>query len=162
MALEPIKDVTQYSTAQGAAPGLCPEAPFRLLLCAGSNRGKTSSIVNLVTEQRFYAKTFQMVFLVSPSLGIDNSLDPILAHMKRLGQDTEEDAIDKWDDRWLREKLEHHKAVVANQKTELKHKKVGVVCSSWTMWLRGKPVCPYVQAPFWPISSPKEGKQCAL
>ena len=80
--------------------------------------------MNLVTDPRFYAKAFQRVFLVSPSLGIDNSLDPILAHMKRLGQDTEEDAMDRWDDRWLREKLEHHKAVVAHQKNELKHKKI--------------------------------------
>ena len=110
MALGPIKGVTQYTTAQGAAPGLCPDAPFRLLLCAGSNRGKTSSIVNLVTEQRFYAKTFQRVFLVSPSLGIDNSLDPILAHMKRMGQDVEEDSIDRWDNQWLQEKYLHHKA----------------------------------------------------
>ena len=40
--------------------------------------------------------------------------------MKRLGQNVEEDAIDRWDDRWLREKLDHHKAVVAYQKGELR------------------------------------------
>ncbi len=76
MALGTTKSVTQYTTAQGGSPGMCPDAHFRLLLCAGSNRGKTSAIVSMVTYQRFFAKTFNRVFLVSPSLAIDDSLNP--------------------------------------------------------------------------------------
>ena len=44
MALGPIKGVTNYTTAQGASPGLCPEEPFRLLLCDKALRGSSIQV----------------------------------------------------------------------------------------------------------------------
>ena len=125
-AIKPIQGIVKYTTAQAGEPELAPRVPFRICLCAGSNKGKTTTLVDLITNPKFYKNTFQRVVLVSPSLGIDDSLNPILAHMKSLGQDVESDSIITWDDFWLQQKLDVHRKIVEFQKLELKHTKSSI------------------------------------
>ena len=66
--------------------------------------------------------------MASPSLGVDDSLNPLLAHMRSLGQDVESDSINTWDDSWLQQKMDEHRKIVEFQKRELKHTKI------WDAW----------------------------
>ena len=121
VAIGPIKGVKSYTVAPPGDETSSPSTPARVLLVAGSNRGKTSAICALTTEDRFWGKSMNRVILMSPSLGIDDSLKPILAHMKKLGGNPDEDAIDRWDDDWLETKLAEHRRAVEYQKNELGH-----------------------------------------
>ena len=67
-------------------------------------------------QQKFFRNVFSALVLVSPSLGVDDMLNPLLKRMSQLGQDPDRDSRKEFDDAWLQEKLDNHKKVIQYQK----------------------------------------------
>ena len=70
-----------------------PSLPCRLLALGNSGSGKTTAIINLITDPRFYGhKPWQRVYWCSPTAAADDALTPLRRYVEDvLKQDQEED-----------------------------------------------------------------------
>ena len=87
-----IPGVKEYKFPQSPS---CPEAPwdsFRLCIASNTVGSKTTNILNMCLQQKFYRNVFSAIILVSPSLGVDDMLNPLLRRMEQLGQDPDRDS----------------------------------------------------------------------
>jgi hypothetical protein len=109
-----LEGVKEYKFRQSPHYPEVQKCPFRTCYVAGSTGGKTNLLVTQVTQH--FRGVFSRIVLVSPSHGLDDTLQPIYKLMESLGQDVEEDCRDHYDDTWLTEKLSEQRRIVEYQK----------------------------------------------
>ena len=113
--VEKIKGVTEYEFAQSKYYPECPRTPFRCALVSGSGGGKTTTILALCL-QIYGFDVFSRFIVVSPSIGIDDAWNPLMAEMRKRDIDPKEYTIDHYDDAWLMKHLDEQRAVCEYQK----------------------------------------------
>ena len=116
--------IKQYHTCQPKIEGV-PKLPFRMLMCAQSQSGKTTTIVNLLTKA--YQDCFARIWVVSHSAKIDDSWTPVRQMMERKGWDPEEHLMDSFDTDIIKEILDTQKKLIKLQK-DSKQKHLHSVC----------------------------------
>ena len=85
-------EAPEFSFPQAESDAL-PSLPFRLLALGNSGSGKTTAMINLITDRRFYPKNaWQRVYWCSPTAAADDALTPLRRYVEDvLKQDQEED-----------------------------------------------------------------------
>ena len=109
-----LEGVKEYKFKQSRFYPHTPRTPFRQAIVAGSGSGKTNLLITQATQH--FKGVFSRIILVSPSVGLDDTLKPLYRMMEELGQDVEEDCLDHYDDAWLTEKLNEQRRIVEYQK----------------------------------------------
>ena len=76
-----------------AESDVLPSLPCRMLCLGNSSSGKTTTIINLITDKRFYGhKPWERVYWCSPTAAVDDALEPLRRYVEdTLHQDQEED-----------------------------------------------------------------------
>ena len=85
-------EAPEFSFPQAESDAL-PSLPFRLLALGNSGSGKTTAMINMITDPRFYGKKpWERVYWCSPTAAVDDALTPLRRYVEDvLKQDQEED-----------------------------------------------------------------------
>ena len=91
MDIRPISG-SEFSFPQ-AESDVLPSLPLRMLALGNSGSGKTTTLINLITDRRFYGrKPWERIYWCSPTAAADDALEPLRRHVQDvLKQDQEED-----------------------------------------------------------------------
>jgi hypothetical protein len=63
------KDTKKYPPM----PKPLPQFPFRLLLLGSSAGGKTTLLLNILTNENFYKGVFDKIYIISPTISVDST-----------------------------------------------------------------------------------------
>jgi hypothetical protein len=91
MDIRPIEG-PEFSFPQ-AESDVLPSLPMRMLALGNSSSGKTTTIINLITDPRFYGhKPWERVYWCSPTAAADDALEPLRRYVEDvLKQPQDED-----------------------------------------------------------------------
>ena len=89
MEVGPVKQKVSEIRFKQSKSDILPKLPMRAMFLGNSGNGKTSLIVNLITDERFYGnKAFSKVLWFSPTSLLDDTLTPVREYVeKNLEQD---------------------------------------------------------------------------
>jgi hypothetical protein len=92
MDIRPIEG-PEFSFPQSDSEVL-PSLPLRMLALGNSGSGKSTTIVNLITDPRFYGhKPWERVYWCSPTSSVDDAMEPLRRYVEDvLKQPQDEDA----------------------------------------------------------------------
>ena len=78
---------------QEAESDVLPPLPLRMLALGNSGSGKTTALIKMITDPRFYGKKpWERVYWCSPTAEVDDALAPLRRYVEDvLKQDQEED-----------------------------------------------------------------------
>ena len=78
---------------QEAESDVLPSLPLRMLALGNSSSGKTTTIINLITDPRFYGKKpWERIYWCSPTAEVDDALAPLRRYVEDvLKQPQDED-----------------------------------------------------------------------
>ena len=120
MALEikPIQDGHAVTYRQ-PKNDILMRIPFRGLVLAPSNSGKTVAIVNMLTRPEFYGGLFDHIYWCSPTATIDPALDALRKYVKSREQDQDKDPTfhDSVDVEFLQSRVNRQKRVMEHMKS---------------------------------------------
>ena len=76
-----------------AANDVMPSLPLRMLALGNSGSGKTVTIINMITDPRFFGKRpWERVYWCSPTAAADDAMEPLRRYVEDvLKQNQEED-----------------------------------------------------------------------
>ena len=90
MEIRPI-DGPDFSFPQ-AESDVLPSLPLRMLALGNSGSGKTTALINLITDKRFYRGKWERVYWCSPTSVVDDAIEPLRRYVEdELKQDQEKD-----------------------------------------------------------------------
>ncbi len=93
MEIGPLKEGYSVQIPQ-AKSDILPALPLRMLCLAPGSSGKTTVIVTLLTDPRFYRGKFSKMYWCSPSATVDPALDVLREYVRdHLDQDTTNDPV---------------------------------------------------------------------
>ena len=92
-----IKPIHEEKSDKLNIPDRLPQPPFRMILVACSNSGKTTVINNLLSHKQFgYKQLFKKnIFLFSPSAHYDTALDNLNLKEKNIREKFDQEFIDE-------------------------------------------------------------------
>jgi len=90
-----VYDQKQYNIKQSKYD--VPKTPFRQLLLAQSNSGKTNLISNMIIN--FYDKVFERIYIFSHSINIDAAWEPVKQYLSKNYDESHYKLFDKWDEK---------------------------------------------------------------
>jgi len=75
-------EAPEFSFPQAESDAL-PSLPFRLLALGNSGSGKTTAMINMITDPRFYGKKpWERVYWCSPTAAVDDALTPLRRYVE--------------------------------------------------------------------------------
>jgi hypothetical protein len=91
MDIRPISG-SEFSFPQ-AESDVLPSLPLRMLALGNSGSGKSTTLINLITDGRFYGRRpWERIYWCSPTAAADDALEPLRRHVENvLKQDQETD-----------------------------------------------------------------------
>ena len=127
MDIRPIEGL-EFSFPQ-AESDVLPSLPMRMLALGNSSSGKTTTIINLITDPRFYGrKPWERVYWCSPTAAADDALEPLRRYVEDvLKQDQEVDATfhDHIDVAFLTKVIERQRKITERMKAMTPRPKKG-------------------------------------
>ena len=133
MALEikPLKESHKVTYRQPKSE-ILPRIPFRGLVLAPSNSGKTVSVVNMLTRDDMYKGCFSHVYWCSPSATIDSALDPlrefVSKHLPEQDQETDPTFHDFVDVKFLESRVARQRRIVEYMKKTKQKQHAPAMC----------------------------------
>ena len=97
-----------------------PSLPLRMLALGNSGSGKTTALINMITDPRFYGrKPWERVYWCSPTAEVDDALAPLRRYVEDvLKQDQEDDPTfhDHIDVPFLQSRIERQRKITERMK----------------------------------------------
>ena len=107
-------------TFQEAESDVLPQLPLRMLALGNSGSGKTTALINMITDPRFYGKKpCERVYWCSPTAEVDDALAPLRRYVEDvLKQDQEQDPTfhDHIDVPFLQSRIERQRKITERMK----------------------------------------------
>jgi hypothetical protein len=86
MDIRPIEG-PEFSFPQ-AESDVLPSLPLRMLALGNSGSGKTTALINLITDKRFYRGKWARIYWCSPTAVVDDAMEPLRRYVEdELKQD---------------------------------------------------------------------------
>ena len=118
----PIKDKTKLEIRQSPTPHL-PRTPLRLLACAASSSGKTTTVASMILDKAKYRGVRDSIFMFSQSVDHDGTWNEVKKYVRQeMGKDPKDHFFSEWDGDATREIISDQAAIVKWHKDE-GHKK---------------------------------------
>ena len=101
-----------------------------MLALAPGSSGKSTAIITMITDKRFYRGAWEHVYWCSPTATVDDALDPLRDYVKELDQDQAEDPTfhDSLDVPFLTKVIARQKRVTEWMKKQNPRPKKGFGC----------------------------------
>ena len=105
-----------------------PSLPLRMLALGNSGSGKTTALINLITDKRFYRGKWARIYWCSPTAAADDALEPLRRYVEdELKQPQDEDATfrDHIDVPFLTKVIERQRKITERMKAMTPRSKKG-------------------------------------
>ena len=98
----PIKDKTKLEIRQSPTPHL-PRTPLRLLACAASFSGGTTTVASMILDKAKYRGVWDSIFIFSQSVDHDGTWNEVKKYVRQeIGKDPKVHFFSEWDGEAIR------------------------------------------------------------
>ena len=114
----PIKDKTKLEIRQSPTPHL-PRTPLRMLACAASYSGKTTTVASMILDKAKYRGVWDSIFIFSQSVDHDGTWNEVKKYVRQeMGKDPKDHFFSEWDGEAIRKIISDQAAIVKWHKEE--------------------------------------------